>query len=604
TGSGGGTGSDPQPSATADPATVIPGNNTASVTQKAVQVTPYVSSNINAQNYENYHSPTVGSYLYENANGGLTRVEFIFDYNKDRRRIVVEDYDSSFNLLSSWTMRPELPEWGGFYAGKDYNFLVFGQDNDSEDPNMEVIRVVKYAKDWSQRLGHVSIYGANVKEPFRAASLRMTEYGGYLYLRTGRTMFKSGDGLNHQSNLTTVIRQSDMAVTERDNGYGYASHSFNQFILVDQDKHIVALDHGDSSPRSIRLTYYTAEAGQDILAGGREQAKQVDLLTFPGKKGDNTTGCTIGGFAETSNGYVTAYSYDGRGTEKGSRDVYLDFTDKSLSNSAVKLSSGYDVSTPVLASNGLNGGYVMWNQRHIDQGYWKMDTIYDSTVYYTAYDANGRTGAVKTAAAALSDCAPIQYRGGLVWYVTDNSVPTFYTLDASGITAHPVAPIVNDSVAYPNTQTVLLDGKSVTFQTYALHDNYGGETNYIRIRDMAHYLNGTKAQFEVEWRDEWGTGDGTILLSSGYPYTPNGSELSTPFSGPRAYQVGTGGKGIFIGARQYSDEEMGSIILTADDGGGYTYFKLRDLGKYLGFNVSYIDGQVVVNTGEPYSDAQ
>ena len=77
------------------------------------------------------------------------------------------------------------------------------------------------------------------------------------------------------------------------------------------------------------------------------------------------------------------------------------------------------------------------------------------------------------------------------------------------------------------------------------------------------------------------------------------SELSTPFSGDRAYRAGTADT--MVGATKYP---ISSIILTDDKGGDYTYYKLRDLGTYLDFNVSFIDGQVVVTTNEPYSADQ
>mgnify|MGYP007025247676 CR=1 FL=1 len=41
---------------------------------------------------------------------------------------------------------------------------------------------------------------------------------------------------------------------------------------------------------------------------------------------------------------------------------------------------------------------------------------------------------------------------------------------------------------------------------------------------------GTPAQFEVSW-------DGAVNIVTGQPYTPNGSEMSTPFTGDRAYTV-------------------------------------------------------------------
>lgn len=109
------------------------------------------SSNLGKQDYTTWSKP-VTSYLYENEDGGLTRVEYV------NQLVVVEDYDSSFALQSSRTVPAELPIWGGFFAGEAYNFLVFGQENYSQDDNAEVIRVVKYSKDW-QRLGQASLKG-------------------------------------------------------------------------------------------------------------------------------------------------------------------------------------------------------------------------------------------------------------------------------------------------------------------------------------------------------------------------------------------------------------------------------------------------------------
>ena len=114
---------------------------------------PVQSSNKNRQDYSRWSKP-VTSYLYENETGGLTRVEYTGG------QVVAEDYDSSFAFQSGRIIQPELPIWGGFFAGKDYNFLIFGQENPGENDGMEVIRVVKYSKDW-QRLGAASLMGAN-----------------------------------------------------------------------------------------------------------------------------------------------------------------------------------------------------------------------------------------------------------------------------------------------------------------------------------------------------------------------------------------------------------------------------------------------------------
>ena len=222
----------------------------------------------------------------------------------------------------------ELSIWGGFYAGKDYNFFVFGQSNPNQSNSAEVIRVVKYSKDW-QRLGQASLEGANTTIPFDAGSLRCDEYGGYLYIRTCHEMYRSSDGLNHQSNLTMAVRQSDMSISDSyydvmNSSYGYISHSFNQFILVDEDGRIVALDHGDAYDRGVNFCKYYADAGTGKFKGSGYGAwcSHGVMQTFAGRVGQNTTGASIGGLAETSSHYIFSYSYDKAG---GNGDRYVFF---------------------------------------------------------------------------------------------------------------------------------------------------------------------------------------------------------------------------------------------------------------------------------------
>ena len=386
---------------------------------------PASSSNINRQDYTRWSS-TVKSYLFENGSGGLTRVEYLGEGG-----IVAEDYSSGFQFQSSRAIPMELSVWGGFFAGKDYNFFVFGQNNDSESTGTEVFRIVKYSKDW-QRLGQASLYGANTQRPFDAGSLRCAEYGGYLYIRTCHSMFKGSDGLNHQANVMIAVRQSDMTVTDSyydvfNSSYGYVSHSFNQFILVDQSGHIQALDHGDAYPRAATWSGYYADAGTGKFSGERygEWCFTGLLQEYAGAVGDNTTGSSIGGLAETSSCYIMAYNYDGQGGG-GARNVYFHMARKSDGGGKqYQITSGQDSTTPVLAPMGLGGGYMLWNG--------KTDGRANDTLYYLAYTAGGVPGQAQSAKGSLSDCQPIYYNGGVVWYVTDNSAPVFYTLDSSGL---------------------------------------------------------------------------------------------------------------------------------------------------------------------------
>ncbi len=155
----------------------------------------------------------------------------------------------------------------------------------------------------------------------------------------------------------------------------------------------------------------------------------------------------------------------------------------------------------------------------------------------------------------------------------------------SGAAAAPAA-----LLAHASTQTVLLDGKEVEFQCYALWDEQGYPTNYIKLRDLALLVSGTAAQFEVSW-------DGRVLVNTGKAYTPNGSELSTPFSGDRDCTVPA--EATLVNGSPLS---LAAIFLTDDAGGGYTYYKLRDLGEALGFNVGWDPeaGRIFVETDKPY----
>ncbi len=151
---------------------------------------------------------------------------------------------------------------------------------------------------------------------------------------------------------------------------------------------------------------------------------------------------------------------------------------------------------------------------------------------------------------------------------------------------------VTDNTAYASTQEVDVDGVPVEFACYALKDDEGNMTNYVKLRDLAAALNGTAAQFAVGW-------DGAVTITTQSAYTPDGTEGDTPYSGDRTYSQPTAatkvdGKAV----------ELDAFVLHDDEGGGYTYYLLRDLGKALGFNVGWSNEKgVFVETDKPYDPA-
>lgn len=223
---------------------------------------PAVSDNRDTHFYRwrNWAQPIASHLTPEN--GGYLRVEHISG------SVYAERYDSRFNFVSGWEIPLELPIYGGVYVDSDYNFVVSGQENPDELDTLEVIRITRYTKDWV-RVDSASLYGANTYIPFEAGSLRFARSGDYLQIRTCHQMYKATDGYNHQANMSINLRVSDMTVTDYDyavssSNFGYSSHSFDQYVLVDGED-VLAADLGDAYPRAVVLWKGRLGAGTEQL---------------------------------------------------------------------------------------------------------------------------------------------------------------------------------------------------------------------------------------------------------------------------------------------------------------------------------------------------
>ncbi len=178
------------------------------------------------------------------------------------------------------------------------------------------------------------------------------------------------------------------------------------------------------------------------------------------------------------------------------------------------------------------------------------------------------------------------YRGtGAESSALESGIP-FVALDAQP------AESVIAGIAYESSQAVFMGLWYEHMPMYALLDANGNPTNYIKLRDLAYLLDETPAEYNVSW-------DGTINLESHKQYTNrNGRELANPFSGDRPYSLDVAPikvDGVPV--------TMDAFVLTDDEGGQYTYFKLRDLGRHLGFNVGWSEEKgVFIETDKPYTD--
>src|SRR5699024_7007306 len=91
--------------------------------------------------------------------------------------------------------------------------------------------------------------------------------------------------------------------------WGYISHSFNQFIKIDDNGHIIAVDHGDAASinhntRGVVLTKYPTNVGNGSFHSG--QCDVTIAQQFAGNSGENYTGASIGGLEISDSNYLIA----------------------------------------------------------------------------------------------------------------------------------------------------------------------------------------------------------------------------------------------------------------------------------------------------------
>ncbi len=401
-----------------DPAFNMPAKTQLDLKGKALQ-------NLSQNNYTVWSS-VVGSYLTENEDGTLTRVQA----GAEDGSILAETYDTAGTLLSSQSIARELPYFGGFFSGTENHYMVFGAANPSEDDKAEVLRIVKYDKNFNRQQS-VSVYGANTFEPFDAGSLRMTEADGKLYIYTCHTMYAHEDGLHHQANMTFVVDEGSMTVEDSfydvmNISYGYVSHSFNQLIRTD-GTWLYRVDHGDAYPRGITLTRCRLNDSITDVAG------YTVPFEITGNVGDNYTGVSVGGFELGSHTCLIAGNsvpqQEASGGYNEQRNIFVCVTDQlSLESKTIWLTrylqgSGITVCTPQLVKIGDDQFLLMWEEytASVDHITTKMVTL----------DGEGTcTSDIVSTNLRLSDCQPIKGRDGLVrWYQSDGSRTTMYAVN-------------------------------------------------------------------------------------------------------------------------------------------------------------------------------
>lgn len=271
--------------------------------------------------------------------------------------------------------------------------------------------------------------------------------GKYLLIRTCHEMYKYTDGKIHQANVTIQIDTDTMNVTDSHTkisniNEGYVSHSFNQFIKV-EDGHIISVDHGDANPRSIILLKYQTDMSEGKFTPDYYQTPciQVPVLEFKylkDKDHKNPTGASVGGFEISDDHYLVAgnnVKLDENFDSYNTRNIFVAAVDKSTSEVKTTYLTNYNegeetTTTPQLVKISETRFMVLWTKG--DQ------------VYYTLVNNKGeKIGEIHNFKGNLADCQPVVSGNKVVWYTWKNEEVVFYDINTNNLSDHNVTEIHN-----------------------------------------------------------------------------------------------------------------------------------------------------------------
>lgn len=146
-----------------------------------------------------------------------------------------------------------------------------------------------------------------------------------------------------------------------------------------------------------------------------------------------------------------------------------------------------------------------------------------------------------------------------------------------------MGPAAGNELVPPTAVSVLLDGQPTTLNAYVFREDLqGGGATYVKLRDVAQMLKDTSARFQVGWTAQEG-----VTLQTGQSYTAVGGEgVLTGGASARPFYVNQSSVNVDGGERT-----LKAYVIDQNN-----YFKLRDLGDALGFEVDWDGTHVVVNT--------
>jgi len=382
-----------------------------------------------------YYTDVPTTHLRLNENGGYTRAEYIYS-SADGGRVCIEYYDKDFNVLSSKikAIKVTLPNFGGIYYGKQYNYIFSGNGRSTSSGKWAL---QQFDKDWNPVNATTFAQPLVVQNAIDAGTASFTEVGNTLYIHTCYRQPFGHDGHAHQMCTVLSAKQDTLEMDEA--SHKMASHSFNQFAIND-GKYIYYLDHGDANPRSFQIDRKPAD--------GSSEEKYALFNRFAGAEGDNYTGAHVGGFDFAGNRIITATNTvdQSKASSFVQKNIVIYSHSKDLSEYKEVYLTNYEkwesfdenyieVGNPFLVRTDTKYSYVMWQEvRNSDQF---------PVIRIAKIDEYGKLiGDIQSVCGRMSSHTPLYVDGSLVWYTTGiykdggsgaNGAPIFYKIDLDSL---------------------------------------------------------------------------------------------------------------------------------------------------------------------------
>ncbi|MNW51217.1 hypothetical protein D3C74_286980 [compost metagenome] len=353
--------------------------------------------------YSNSFNPS-NRFLYKS--GGQLQV-----LEASSSQLIIHTFSSNYKELGQKKVPMELPLFGGFHQSQDgYYYVIYGQYNREDSDSKVVYRVVKYDASW-KKIAQADITNVYVSRPFYASNVTMDSYNDKLIIHSGRlNYFTPDDGLRHQSNISFLIDTKTMTVLSGELHKNHVSHSFATYVRFDGNR-IVYVDHSDGYPsRSIVL---------QVQSDG--SIDKSNLISYPGKYGDNSTGASLGGLEVSSLNYLVVGSDT---YTKGSKNVFLSVVRKNaqqisdlktiwLTNYTTKSKEGIKNNQTHLVKLSDNKFVVMWEEL-VEGG--------EPSVVYAVVDGSGsiiQKPKKLLGVPSPGNMMPLVQNGNLTWYYFD-----------------------------------------------------------------------------------------------------------------------------------------------------------------------------------------